>query len=154
MTKLLLRGAWAILLAMTTAPLPALAAVPGGTWMFANRVALRIFDCGGMLCGSIVWLSRPDNPAGQPDIDTLNPDPAMRRRHLCNLTIIWGMQENGQGRWSNGWLYDPKDGVTYNVTAELTSPSTITARVYRGMPLLGRTEILVRDPPLQDDGRC
>jgi uncharacterized protein (DUF2147 family) len=64
------------------------------------------------------------------------------------------MQASGQDHWSNGWLYDPKDGITYNVIAELTSPTIITARVYRGVPLLGRTEILVRDPPLRPDGRC
>ena len=122
--------------------------------MFANRVGLQIFDCSGFLCGKIVWLLRPDNPAGQPDLDYLNPDPALRQRHLCGLTIIWGMQPNGENRWSKGWLYDPKDGVTYNLTAELTSPTIITARVYRGTPLLGRTEILVRDPSLRFDGRC
>jgi uncharacterized protein (DUF2147 family) len=154
MAKRLFHGACAILLLMTVAALPASSAVPGGTWMFANRVALQIFDCSGLLCGKIIWLLRPDKPAGQPDIDHLNPDPALRQRHLCGLTIIWGMQSNGQGQWSNGWLYDPKDGITYNVTAELTSPSIITARVYRGTPLLGRTEILVRDPPLRVDGRC
>lgn len=154
MAKRLCRGALAILLLMTVGALPASAVVPGGTWMFANRVALQIFDCGGMLCGKIVWLLRPDNPAGQPDIDYLNPDPVLRQRHLCGLTIIWGMQSDGQEQWSNGWLYDPKDGITYNITAERTSPRIITARVYRGIPLLGRTEILVRDPPLRVDGRC
>jgi uncharacterized protein (DUF2147 family) len=154
MAKRLFPGACAILMLMTVAALPASSAVPGGTWMFANRVALQIFDCSGLLCGKIIWLLRPDKPAGQPDIDHLNPDPALRQRHLCGLTIIWGMQSNGQGQWSNGWLYDPKDGITYNVTAELTSPSIITARVYRGTPLLGRTEILVRDPPLRPDERC
>ena len=46
------------------------------------------------------------------------------------------------------------DGGTYNVTAELTAPNTISARVYRGVPLFGRTEILIRDPPLSFDGRC
>jgi uncharacterized protein (DUF2147 family) len=107
--------------------------------MFANRVALQIVDCSGLFCGRIVWLLRPDNPAGQPDIDDLNPDPALRQRHLCGLTIIWGMQSSGQGQWSNRRLYDPKDGITYNVTAELTSPSILTARVYRGVPLFGRT---------------
>ena len=147
-------SACVILLLMTAVALPASSTVPGGTWMFANRVALQIFDCSGLLCGKIVWLLRPDNAAGQPDLDNFNPDPALRQRHLCGLTIIWGMQSNGQGQWSNGWLYDPKDGITYNVTAELTSPSIITARVYRGMPLLGRTEILVRDRPLRVNGRC
>ena len=154
MAKRSFRGACAILLLMTVVPLPASSAVPAGIWMFANRIALQIFDCSGLLCGKIVWLLRPDNPAGQPDVDHLNPDPALRQRHLCGLTIIWGMQPNGQDHWSNGWLYDPKDGITYNVSAELTSPSIITARVYRSILLLGRTEILVRDPPLRPDGRC
>ena len=147
-------GACAILMLTTVVATTASSAVPSGTWMFANRVALQIFDCSGLLCGKIVWLLRPDNPAGQPDLDDRDPDPALRQRHLCGLTIIWGMQASGQDHWSNGWLYDPKDGITYNLTAELTSSTIIKARVYRGVPLLGRTEILVRDPPLRPDGRC
>jgi Uncharacterized protein conserved in bacteria (DUF2147) len=154
MAQLSFRGACAIILLVTVHPLPASSAMPGGTWLFANRVALQIFDCSGLLCGRIVWLLRPHNPAGRPDLDHLNPDPALRQRHLCGLTIVWGMQPNGQDHRSNGWLYDSKDGITYNITAELTSPSIITARVYRGTPLLGRTEILIRDPPLRFDGRC
>jgi uncharacterized protein (DUF2147 family) len=150
----LVRVVCAVMMLMTVHLLPAAAALPFGTWMFANRVGLQIFDCSGLLCGRIVWLLRPDNPAGQPDIDYLNPDPALRQRHLCGLTIIWGMQPNGQDHWNNGWLYDPKDGNTYNVKAELTSPVSITARVYRGIPLLGRTEILTRDPVLTVGGRC
>ena len=89
-------GACAILMLTTVAATTASSAVPSGTWMFANRVALRIFDCSGLLCGKIVWLLRPDNPAGQPDLDDRNPDPALRQRHLCGLTIIWGMQASGQ----------------------------------------------------------
>jgi uncharacterized protein (DUF2147 family) len=148
------RVACVILLLITIHSLAASAAVPGGTWLFANRVALQIFECNGLLCGRIVWLLRPASPAGRPDLDTLNPDPALRNRDLCGLTIIWGMQPDGPAHWSNGWLYDPKDGGTYNVTAELTAPNTISARVYRGAPLFGRTEILIRDPPLSFDGRC
>jgi uncharacterized protein (DUF2147 family) len=152
--QLAFRSACAILLLITIHPRPALSAVPGGTWLFADRVGLQIFECRGLLCGKIVWLLRPDNPSGQPDLDYLNPDPALRQRHLCGLTIIWGLQPEGPGHWSNGWLYDPKDGTTYNVTAELITPNTISARVYRGDPLFGRTEILVRDPPVSFNGRC
>src|SRR5216684_4389427 len=64
----------------------------------------------------------------------------------------FGCQPDKHG--SNGWLYDPQDGITYDVTAELTAPNTISARVYRGVPLFGRTEILNRDPQLSFDGRC
>jgi uncharacterized protein (DUF2147 family) len=148
------RGIWTILLLIALHPDPAPAAVPAGTWLFASRVALQIFDCGGLVCGRIVWLLRPDTPGGQPDLDTLNPDPGLRQRRLCGLTIVWGMQPDGPAHWSNGWLYDPKDGVTYNLAAELTAPDTLSARVYRGMALFGRTEILTRDPPLGFNGRC
>jgi len=116
--------------------------------MFANRVAVQVFDCSGQLCGRIVWLLRPRTPTGQPDLDNRNPEPALRQRHL------WGLQPGAPGHWTDGWLYDPQDGVTYNVNAELTSPIRISARVYRGVPLFGRTEILVRDPQLSFDGRC
>ena len=132
----------------------ALSAVPEGAWMFANRVAVQVFDCGGQLCGRIVWLLRPRTPAGQPDLDIHNPEPALRQRHLCGLTIIWGLQPGTPDHWTDGWLYDPQDGVTYDVNAELTSPTTISAHVYRGVPLFGRTEILIRDPQLSFDGRC
>ncbi|HEY1298864.1 MAG TPA: DUF2147 domain-containing protein, partial [Stellaceae bacterium] len=125
-------GAACVLFLLAAAPLRMpQAAVPAGTWMFAGRVAVQIFECTGQLCGRIVWLVRPLTPAGRPDLDSLNPDPALRQRHLCGLTIIWGMQPAGPNHWSNGWLYDPKDGATYNVTAELTAPDRLSARVYR-----------------------
>ena len=106
------------------------------------------------MCGRIVWLLRPRTPAGQPDVDRLNPNPALRQRPLCGLTIIWGLRPDGAGHWSNGWLYDPQDGSTYDVIAERIAPDRISARIYRGVPLLGRTEILIRDPQLSFDGRC
>jgi uncharacterized protein (DUF2147 family) len=71
-----------------------------------------------------------------------------------STTIIWGLQPDSPGHWSNGWLYDPQDGNTYNLTAELTAPDRISARVYRGVPLFGRTEILTRDPKFTFDGHC
>jgi uncharacterized protein (DUF2147 family) len=152
--QLSLRTACAVLLLIVLHSPPAASAVPEGTWLLDDRVAVEVFECSGLLCGRIVWLVRPRNPAGQPDLDHLNPDPSLRQRHLCGLTIIWGLQPDSPGRWSSGWLYDPQDGVTYDITAELTAPNTISARVYRGVPLFGRTEILVRDPELTFDGRC
>jgi uncharacterized protein (DUF2147 family) len=152
--QLLLRASGAGLLMLAVHSRSALSEVPDGTWLFANRVAVEVFECSGLVCGRIVWLLRPRTPAGQPDVDRLNPDPALRQRPLCGLTIIWGLQPDGAGHWSNGSLYDPQDGSTYDLTAERTAPDKISARVYRGTPLLGRTEILIRDPQLSFDGRC
>ena len=56
-------------------------AVPDGTWMLANRVAVQVYDCNGQLCGKIVWLLRPRTP-GQPDLDTHNPEPSLARLAL------------------------------------------------------------------------
>lgn len=152
--QLSLRAACTTLLLIACHSRPAFPQVPEGTWLLANRVAVQVFDCSGQLCGRIVWLVRPRTPDGQLDVDHLNPDPSLRQRPLCGLTIIWGLQPDGSDHWSSGWLYDPQDGVTYDVTAELTAPNAISARIYRGVPLLGRTEILIRDPPLSFGGRC
>jgi len=152
--ELALRTACAGLLLLVISNRPAASEVPDGTWLLAQRVAVEVFECSGLVCGRIVWLSRPRAPDGRPDVDHLNPDPALRQRPLCGLTILWGLQADGPGHWSNGSLYDPQDGNTYDVTAERTAPDRISARVYRGVPLFGRTEILIRDPQLSFDGRC
>ena len=34
-----------------------------------------------------------------------------------------GLRPDGPDHWSNGWLYDPQDGNTYDVTAELPLPT-------------------------------
>ena len=114
---------------------PASSQVPEGTWLLANKVAVQVFDCSGLLCGRIVWLAQPRSADGQPDLDHRNPDPALQQRPLCGLTIIWGLQPNGPSQWASGYLYDPEDGATYDVTAELTDPNRISARVYRGTAL-------------------
>jgi uncharacterized protein (DUF2147 family) len=151
--QLSVRVMYAALLLIVLHIRPASSEVPEGIWLLANRVAVQVFECSGQLCGKIVWLVRPRAPDGRLDVDHLNPDPKLRQRPLCGLTIIWGLQPKGPGHWSSGWLYDPQDGVTYDVAAELTAPNTISARVYRGIPLFGRTEILMRDPQLSFDGR-
>src|SRR5437762_3554437 len=121
--RLPLRASCAALLVLLVHSRPALSQLPDGIWLFANKVAVEVFDCSGLVCGRIVWLSRPRTPAGQPDVDRLNPDPGLRPRPLCGLTIIWGLHPDGAGHWSNGWLYDPQDGNTYDVTAERMPPT-------------------------------
>jgi uncharacterized protein (DUF2147 family) len=154
MVQITFRPTCAVLLLLVIYSRPASSEVPAGIWLLANKVAVQFFECSGLLCGKIVWLVRPRTPAGQPDIDHLNPDPTLRQRPLCGLTIIWGLRPDSPGHWTNGWLYDPQDGNTYDVTAELTAPDRISARVYRGVPSFGRTEILIRDPELSFDKRC
>ena len=70
----------------------------------------------------------------------------MRQRQLCGLTTLRDLRPAGPGRWSDGAFYDPQDGKTYGVSAQLASADVITARIYLGVPLLGQNRTLVRVP--------
>src|ERR1700745_2070264 len=98
MVQLMFRATCTVLLMLVSYTRPASSEVPEGTWLLANRVAVQVFECSGLLCGKIVWLVRPRTPAGQPDVDRLNPDPALRQRPLCGLTILWGLPHASPGR--------------------------------------------------------
>lgn len=88
--KTALRAICAVLLLLVIYSRSASSEVPEGIWLLANRVAIQVFDCSGLLCGKIVWLVRPRTPAGQPDVDHRNPDPKSQERPLCGLIILWG----------------------------------------------------------------
>jgi uncharacterized protein (DUF2147 family) len=123
-------------------------------WLMDGKVAVQIFDCNGLLCGRVLWLQIPRDPQGILNRDKHNPDPALRQRGLCGLTVLWNLQPDGSNRWKNGWFYNPDDGRTYKVTAELTSDDLITARVYTLLPLLGQTKVLQRVLHGTSDGWC
>jgi uncharacterized protein (DUF2147 family) len=49
---------------------------------------------------------------------------------LWGLTILWDLQYHGSDRWSDGWFYNPDDGRTYRVTAQLKADDEMVARIY------------------------
>jgi len=130
------------------------AAVPQGVWLIDGKVAVQIFDCEGLLCGRILWLRIPRDPQGQFVIDKKNPDPALRKRRLCGLTILWGLRSTGPDRWGDGWFYNPDDGSTYSISARLEPPDVIMARIYVGFPLFGETKTLLRVAHGTSNGWC
>lgn len=132
----------------------ALADIPQGEWLLDGRVVVQIFDCANKMCGRILWLKVPRDPQGQLDRDKKNPDPSLRSRQLCGLTILWNLQPAGPGRWEDGWFYNPDDGKTYRVEAKLESNDTMTARIYLGIPLFGKTKSLDRVPHGTSAGWC
>jgi uncharacterized protein (DUF2147 family) len=128
--------------------------IPQGVWLIDNEVAVQVFDCSNLLCGRILWLSIPRDPQGQLVLDRKNPQPALRQRPLCGLTIFWGLRPAGPDRWIDGWFYNPNDGQTYNISAELKSADTIEARIYSGVPVQGQTKMLYRVPHGTSNGWC
>jgi uncharacterized protein (DUF2147 family) len=128
--------------------------IPQGQWLMDGKVVAQTFDCGDKMCGRILWLKVPRNAQGQLDRDKKNPNPALRNRRLCGLTILWNLQPDGSDRWKDGWFYNPDDGKTYRVTARLKSNDEIVARIYVGLPLFGKTKVLTRVPHGTSAGWC
>ena len=128
----------AVLASMQGSAARAQTAVPDGTWLVSQRIAFDIFPCKDGLCGRIVWLRNP----------------ALRTSEMCGRTIIWGLNRDGPSQWGGGWFFDPENGATYNVTAHVENRDLISARIYRGVALFGRTEILTRITARSLSGWC
>ena len=142
------------LIVMTMPRMNLWAATPEGVWLIDGKAAVQIFDCRGLLCGRILWLQSPRDLQGQLNRDRNNPDFALRQRPLCGLTILWGLRFAGPGRWDDGWFYNPDNGRTYRVSAQLSSDDLIVARVYLGVPFFGETKRLLRVPHGTSEGWC
>jgi uncharacterized protein (DUF2147 family) len=107
-----------------------------GAWRIEN-LALHIFDCQGQVCGRIVWIN----------------DPA-RRRSQCGKMIVWGLDAKGNNEWDGGSILDPDDGKTYRLSAVYEPDGTLRARIFKGTPLFGKTEILTRVDVRSLTGLC
>lgn len=107
-----------------------------GTWMIQNLV-LRIFDCQQSVCGQIVWIKDET-----------------KRPSQCNKVIIWGLAAAAQNEWTGGAILDPNNGKTYQLAATYEPDGTLHARIYKGAPLFGRTEVLNRVDVRNLTGQC
>ena len=129
-------------------------AIPLGVWLFDKKVAIEVYTCGDLLCGQILWLKVPRDSAGDLVLDRKNPDPTLRDRGLCGLTIITGLRPLGDNLWDSGRFYNPDDGNTYNVLAELVSDDLIVVRLFKTHTFLGQNKTLDRVPHGTSDGWC
>lgn len=104
----------AALVALALSVSGARAATPAiGIWLSADGgTKVRISDCGGKLCGKVVWLSDPTGADGKPKTDKYNEDQTKRSRPLLGVTVVQGMAPNGENKWS-GQIYNADDGKTY-----------------------------------------
>ena len=88
---------------------------PTGVWLTqAGDARVKVSKCSGGLCGVIVGLKDPIDPAnGKPQVDDKNPNPALKKRPMIGLSLFSGMQPSGPGKWS-GQIYNADDGGTYD----------------------------------------
>jgi uncharacterized protein (DUF2147 family) len=97
-----------------------------GVWLTqAGDARVRVSKCGSGLCGVIVGLRDPIDPAtGKPQVDDKNPNPALKKRPIIGLPLFSGMQPSGPNRWS-GQIYNADDGSTYVSHVSLAGPDTL-----------------------------
>lgn len=97
-----------------------------GIWLTqAGDAKVRVSKCGGGICGVIVWLKDPINPAtGKPQIDDKNPNPSLAKRPMIGLPLFMGMSPSGPNRWS-GQIYNADDGNSYASHVSVSGPDTL-----------------------------
>ncbi|HET7882566.1 MAG TPA: DUF2147 domain-containing protein [Acetobacteraceae bacterium] len=112
--------------------------LPDGTWMVSQRIAFDIYPCQNALCGRIAWLRNP----------------TLRTSTNCGRLLLWGLTQDGPAQWAGGRFFDPENGATYDVSATIETADKISARIYSGIALFGKTEILTRIASRSLPGWC
>jgi uncharacterized protein (DUF2147 family) len=113
---------------------------PVGIWLTqAGDARVRVSKCGGGICGVIVGLKQPIDPAtGKPQVDDKNPNPALARRPMIGLPLFSGMRAAGPGKWS-GQIYNADDGSTYASNVAVTGQDTLRVEGCMGALCGGET---------------
>lgn len=117
-----------------------------GVWKPSNgRSMVKIEKIGKKYYGRIVWLLEPKDENGNTRTDSNNPDESLRATPLKGYRILKDFVYNDEeGIWSEGTIYDPNNGSTYNCKIELKDDNTIEVRGYIGAAVFGRTDMWSR----------
>jgi uncharacterized protein (DUF2147 family) len=136
MTTITRRVIAPLIIGLTLACHPVLAASsPTGVWLdHTGRGAVEITDCGGKLCGHIVWLKDAAN------IST------------CGRQVIGNVKPMTSGKWDGGWIYDPEKDSKYDVEITQQTEQKLKVMGYAGVKFLSETMIWTRAPA--DLQRC
>jgi uncharacterized protein (DUF2147 family) len=117
-----------------------------GIWKPSNgKSMVKIEKIGSKYYGRVVWLVEHNDDAGNPRTDINNPDASLRDTPLKGYRLlkdfIFDTEEN---LWSEGTIYDPNNGSTYNCEIEMKDENTIEVRGYIGAAVFGRTDAWTR----------
>jgi uncharacterized protein (DUF2147 family) len=119
---------------------------PLGIWTNAEKKAtFEIYKCGDKLCGKIVSLTVPNDPAtGKPKTDSQNPEPKLRSRPRLGLVFMQGFKYDSDNKWDDGKIYDPESGKTYSCYIKMENANTMEVKGYIGFSLIGRSQTWTR----------
>ena len=90
----------------------------------------------GTYSGILSWSADPQK-------DVHNKDPKLRERPLVGTVLFWHLRYE-DGEYVDGYVYNPEDGDTYRLKAEVLSPESLKIRGYVGISLLGQSVVWAR----------
>jgi uncharacterized protein (DUF2147 family) len=93
----------------------------------------------GTYTGIVAWSADPKK-------DVNNKDPKLRDRPLVGIVLIWHLTYD-DGEYVGGYVYNPEDGGTYRMKAEVLGPESLKIRGYLGIALFGQSKIWTRYSP-------
>ena len=105
---------------------------PIGVWIdHTGRGAVEITDCGGKLCGRLVWFKE-----------------GKHSKEGCNFQIIGNVRPVSGNKWDGGWIIDPDKDPNKKYDVEITPLSDQKLKVmgYAGMKFLSETMTWTRAP--------
>jgi uncharacterized protein (DUF2147 family) len=99
-----------------------------GVWIdHTGRGAVEITQCGGNLCGKVVWVQDQKNAEG------------------CGLQILGDVKPMGDGTFDEGWIYDPDKDAKFDVEL-VPQGDKLKVVGYAGVKLLSQTFTWTRAP--------
>ena len=119
---------------------------PIGVWTNSEKKAtFEIYKCGDNLCGKIVSLTVPNDPAtGKPNTDSKNPEAKLRGRPRLGMVFMQGFKYDDDNKWDDGKIYDPESGKTYSCYMQMESPNSMEVKGYIGFSLIGKSQAWTR----------
>jgi uncharacterized protein (DUF2147 family) len=104
----------------------------------AEKSQVQIYkDANGKYYGKIVWLKEP-NKDGKPKVDDKNPDAKLQNRPIIGLVMLKGFKyDESENEWSDGSIYNPTSGKTYNSYINFESATKVKVRGFIGASWMG-----------------
>ncbi len=117
-----------------------------GTWLNEDEDAhIQVTKKDDKYFGKVIWIKEPIDPeTGKEKLDILNPDESLRSRPRLGLEILTNFVYDGDDRWEDGKIYDPKSGKTYSCYMKFINKDKLKIRGFVGVTLLGKTTYWTR----------
>jgi uncharacterized protein (DUF2147 family) len=122
-------------------------ALLGEWWTENNEGRIRFTRApDGTFTGTTTCCAPKVPSEDHPARDIHNPNPKQRGRSTVGIILIWKLIYE-DGEYSDGYVYNPRDGKTYRFEAKIIDRNTVKIRGYLGIPLLGQSQIWKRALP-------